>query len=323
MPGKSLGGVRLGWTLAQVERAWGETSGRCHGCATETRYFNRVAFRPEGAGVTLRQGRVVAVFTLWAPRSWHTSRQPLRRRARASGACHTRGGTPCSLPRVRRARATGRRRRPHRRLRRRRQRLGLWPDARGRAGLPLTRPARATRRAARRAGSGCRGWATGPDSRRSRRATLRRMSMQAPASRGPMMSPIPFVVVARPAIAPRSFAGMSLNRRPQASVITAPPADGHEEDDRQIPGVPLGGEAAAEQAETVDERRADDHARQPEPVTERSRHERRHDVPARQPRRARCSTSRATRPGRPSRTGRRRCAPRRMCPPTPSWRRGT
>ena len=47
--------------------------------------------------------------------------------------------------------------------------------------------------------------------------------MQAPASRGPMMSPIPFVVVARPAIAPRSVAGMSLNRRPQASVITAPP----------------------------------------------------------------------------------------------------
>ena len=74
VPGKSLGGVRLGWTLAQVERAWGERSGRCRGCATETRYFNRVAFRPEGAGVTVRQGRVVAVFTLWAPRSWHTSR---------------------------------------------------------------------------------------------------------------------------------------------------------------------------------------------------------------------------------------------------------
>ena len=39
-----------------------------------------------------------------------------------------------------------------------------------------------------------------------------------------MISPSPFVVVARPAIAPRSCGGMSLKRRPQASVITEPPA---------------------------------------------------------------------------------------------------
>ena len=74
MPGESLGGVRLGWTLQQVERTWGRRHGRCRNCATETRYFNRIDFRPEGAGVALREGRVVAVFTLWAPRSWHTSR---------------------------------------------------------------------------------------------------------------------------------------------------------------------------------------------------------------------------------------------------------
>jgi hypothetical protein len=74
VPGESLGGVRLGWTLGQVEGAWGRRSGRCRTCSTETRYFNRIAGTPEGAGVTLRRGRVVAIFTLWAPRSWHTSR---------------------------------------------------------------------------------------------------------------------------------------------------------------------------------------------------------------------------------------------------------
>jgi hypothetical protein len=74
VPGRSLGGVRVGWTAAQVERVWGPVFGRCRNCPRETRYFNRVAFRPEGAGVTLRHGRVSAVFTLWAPRAWHTDR---------------------------------------------------------------------------------------------------------------------------------------------------------------------------------------------------------------------------------------------------------
>ena len=74
VPGRSLGGVRLGWTLPQVEGVWGTEHGRCRACGADTRYFNRVAFRPEGAGVTLRRGRVIAVFTLWAPRAWHTDR---------------------------------------------------------------------------------------------------------------------------------------------------------------------------------------------------------------------------------------------------------
>jgi hypothetical protein len=74
VPGRSLGGVRVGMPRAQVERVWGAVYGHCRDCATETLYFNRVAFAPEGTGITLRDGRVVAVFTLWAPRSWHTDR---------------------------------------------------------------------------------------------------------------------------------------------------------------------------------------------------------------------------------------------------------
>lgn len=98
VPGISLGGVRIGSTTAALERAWGTGYGRCRGCRPETRYYNRVAFTPEGAGVELRGGRVVAVFTLWAPRKWHTSRnvyvgEPERRVRTAHGtvrrhACH-------------------------------------------------------------------------------------------------------------------------------------------------------------------------------------------------------------------------------------------
>lgn len=99
VPGSSLGGVRLGWTLRQVTGVWGTEHSRCRNCSTETRYFNRTPFRPEGAGVTLRRGRVSAVFTLWAPRAWHTNRglyvgepehrvratYPIARRARCPG----------------------------------------------------------------------------------------------------------------------------------------------------------------------------------------------------------------------------------------------
>ncbi len=91
VPGESLGGVHLGWTLARVERIWGTASGRCRNCGIETRYFNRLPFHPEGAAVELRRGRVVAVLTLWAPRRWHTDRnvyvgEPGRRVRTAHGA---------------------------------------------------------------------------------------------------------------------------------------------------------------------------------------------------------------------------------------------
>jgi hypothetical protein len=57
-----------------VIAAWGDRYARCRSCARETLYFNERSFHPQGAGVELRNGRVVAVFTLWAPAGWHTAR---------------------------------------------------------------------------------------------------------------------------------------------------------------------------------------------------------------------------------------------------------
>jgi hypothetical protein len=74
VPGKKLGGLALGATPAQVRAAWGPRHGTCRGCRTPTWYFNFAHFEPEGAGVTFRGGRAVALFTLWAPKGWRTDR---------------------------------------------------------------------------------------------------------------------------------------------------------------------------------------------------------------------------------------------------------
>lgn len=74
VPGRSLGGIELGATKAEVERRWGRAYGVCRGCPFETWYFNYYAFQPRGAGVELRKGRVAAVFTLYQPLGWRTTR---------------------------------------------------------------------------------------------------------------------------------------------------------------------------------------------------------------------------------------------------------
>jgi hypothetical protein len=70
--GRSLGGLRLGMTPAQVRSTWGSNFGRCRDCRTPTWYFNYTPFSPEGAGVEFRRGRVDAIFTLWSPAGWRT-----------------------------------------------------------------------------------------------------------------------------------------------------------------------------------------------------------------------------------------------------------
>jgi len=73
-PGRSLGGLSLGATRAQVRSAWGSRFGVCRDCRTQTWYFNYRLGYPQGVGVSFRQGRAVALFTLWSPPGWRTSR---------------------------------------------------------------------------------------------------------------------------------------------------------------------------------------------------------------------------------------------------------
>jgi hypothetical protein len=72
VPGRSLGGLRLGMTAAQVTGSWGAGYGVCRGCLRPTWYFTYRKFAPQGAGVELLRGRVVAIFTLWSPPGWRT-----------------------------------------------------------------------------------------------------------------------------------------------------------------------------------------------------------------------------------------------------------
>jgi len=74
VPGVRLGGIRLGASDTQVKRAWGADFGLCTSCDLPTWYFNYTDFQPQGAGVTFRKHRVVALFTLWSPPNWRTSK---------------------------------------------------------------------------------------------------------------------------------------------------------------------------------------------------------------------------------------------------------
>ena len=75
VPGRSLGGIRLGESKAAVRAALG-SHGVCIGCATSTWYFNYKSFNQRGLAVEFTRGEVSAVYTLWQPGGWRVAKGP-------------------------------------------------------------------------------------------------------------------------------------------------------------------------------------------------------------------------------------------------------
>jgi hypothetical protein len=71
VPGRSLGGVRLGESPRAVRAALGTFYGTCRDCRRRTWYFTYGSFDRHGLAVELAQGRVSGVYTLWRPAGWH------------------------------------------------------------------------------------------------------------------------------------------------------------------------------------------------------------------------------------------------------------
>jgi hypothetical protein len=71
VPGRSLGGVRLGESPRTVIAALGHFYGACQACAQQTWYFTYRPFDKHGLAVEFEGGRVSGVYTLWRPSGWH------------------------------------------------------------------------------------------------------------------------------------------------------------------------------------------------------------------------------------------------------------
>jgi hypothetical protein len=71
VPGRSLGGVRLGESARAVRAALGASYGTCRGCPRRTWYFTYKPFDKHGLAVEFTRGRVSGVYTLWRPAGWH------------------------------------------------------------------------------------------------------------------------------------------------------------------------------------------------------------------------------------------------------------
>ncbi|MGH3009160.1 MAG: hypothetical protein ACRDLM_07125 [Gaiellaceae bacterium] len=71
VPGRSLGGVRLGESRHAVRATLGTFYGVCTDCARTTWYFTYRRFDRHGLAVEFAAGVVSAVYTLWQPGGWH------------------------------------------------------------------------------------------------------------------------------------------------------------------------------------------------------------------------------------------------------------
>jgi hypothetical protein len=71
VPGRSLGGIRLGESPGAVRAALGTFYGICRGCAQRTWYFTYAPFDKHGLAVEFTRGNVSGVYTLWRPAGWH------------------------------------------------------------------------------------------------------------------------------------------------------------------------------------------------------------------------------------------------------------
>jgi hypothetical protein len=71
VPGRSLGGIRLGESRHAVRAALGSFYGTCRGCPRRTWYFTYARFDKHGLAVEFSGRRVSGVYTLWRPAGWH------------------------------------------------------------------------------------------------------------------------------------------------------------------------------------------------------------------------------------------------------------
>jgi hypothetical protein len=71
VPGRSLGGIRLGESPRAVRAALGTFHGTCRDCPQPTWYFTYAPFDEHGLAVEFTGGHVSGVYTLWRPAGWH------------------------------------------------------------------------------------------------------------------------------------------------------------------------------------------------------------------------------------------------------------